>query len=232
MATGQGMLTRARQHIGEKYENVLVPKNNPNWHGPWDCAELASWLVYQEAQFLYGCIDDSAPPAIADAYTGGWQKDSSRLGIRVSVEEAAGTIGGMVLRFPPAPGQMGHIAICDGQGGTVEAKGKAYGVVTDTVQGRPWDTGVLVPNIQYDPPASLQWIRPAQLYAIGAPNMNPNKVADIQRALASKGFDPGPADGVFGANTTAAVAAFQAVNGLVVDGQVGIQTVKALGLVL
>jgi hypothetical protein len=232
MATGQSMLTRARQHIGEKYENVVVPKNNPNWHGPWDCAELMSWLVYQEAQFLYGCIDDNAPPAVADAYTGGWQRDSSKLGRRVAVEEAAGTVGGIVLRFPPAPGQMGHVAICDGQGGTVEAKGKAYGVVADTVQGRPWDTGVLVPRIEYDAPAAFQWIRPAQLYAIGAPNMNSSKVADIQRALASKNIDPGPIDGVFGANTTAAVAAYQTISGLVIDGQVGLQMAKSLGIVL
>jgi hypothetical protein len=41
-----------------------------------------------------------------------------------------------ILRYPPAPGKMGHIAICDGEGGTVEAKGHAYGVVADTVHGR------------------------------------------------------------------------------------------------
>jgi hypothetical protein len=31
---------------------------------------------------------------------------------------------------------MGHIALCDGKGGTVEAKGRKYGVVADTVQNR------------------------------------------------------------------------------------------------
>jgi hypothetical protein len=64
MPTGLGMLERARQHIGEDYVNVLVPKNNPNWRGPWDCAEFMSWLVYQEARILYGCIDDNSPPAV------------------------------------------------------------------------------------------------------------------------------------------------------------------------
>ena len=43
--TGAGLLRRAREHIGEKYVNVLVPKDDPNWKGPWDCAEFMSWLV-------------------------------------------------------------------------------------------------------------------------------------------------------------------------------------------
>lgn len=232
MSTGQGMLARARQHIGEQYDNVVVPKNNPDWHGPWDCAEFMSWLVYQEARFLYGCIDDAAPAAVADAYTGGWQTDSGRLGIRVSVEVAAGTVGGIVLRFPPAPGTMGHIAICDGQGGTVEAKGHAYGVVADTVQERSWDTGVLVPGITYDPAIPFDWRRPAVLYAWDAPNMRRDKILEIQQALAAGGFDPGPIDGIFGLNTVAAVAAFQRSKGLVVDGEVGPQTSNALGIQL
>jgi N-acetylmuramoyl-L-alanine amidase len=42
MATGAGMVERARQHIGERYVNVLVPKNNADWKGPWDCAEFMS----------------------------------------------------------------------------------------------------------------------------------------------------------------------------------------------
>ena len=233
MPTGQSMLDLAKKHIGEAYKNVLVPKNNPNWHGPWDCAELLSWLVYQVSQQLYGCIDDHAPPAVADAYTGGWQSDSARLGIRVSVQAAAATIGGILLRFPPAPGTMGHIVICDGLGGTVEAKGEQFGVVADTVQGRFWDTGVLMPGYTYAPPnPNFVYIAPTMLYALHAPNMLPSKVIEIQQALAREGFDPGPIDGIFGLNTAAATAAFQRVQGLVVDGQVGIQTANALGVAL
>jgi N-acetylmuramoyl-L-alanine amidase len=48
MATGAQLLALAETRIGEKYVNVQVPKDNPKWHGPWDCAEFASWLVYQE----------------------------------------------------------------------------------------------------------------------------------------------------------------------------------------
>jgi len=233
MPTGEGILALARQHIGEKYEFVTVPKNNPNWKGPWDCAEFASWLVFQEARILYGCTDDDAPPAVAEAYTGGWKFDSARLGQRIPVEEAAKTVGAFILRFPPTSGSMGHIAVSDGHGGTVEAKGHAFGVVADTVQGRHWDTGVLVPGIQYTRAAgSIQIVAPSVLYAVGAANMSTAKVMEIQKAVAAKGFDPGPIDGIFGHNTAAAVAAFQRSAGLVPDGQVGLQTAGALGILL
>ena len=93
MATGAGLLERARKHIGEDYVNIRVPKNDPNWHGPWDCAEFMSWLVFQEAGILYGCTDNNAQPAQADAYTGAWQNDSKTRGIRISVDDAAATVG-------------------------------------------------------------------------------------------------------------------------------------------
>ncbi len=44
-------------------------------------------------------------------------------------------------------------------------------------------------------------------------------VAAVQRALARLGYDPGPADGVPGPRTRAAVRAFQAAAGLPVDGR-------------
>ena len=62
MPTGNDLLKLAETRIGEKYFNVLVPKDNPNWHGPWDCAEFASWVVYQKAKKLYGCTDNKGNP--------------------------------------------------------------------------------------------------------------------------------------------------------------------------
>jgi N-acetylmuramoyl-L-alanine amidase len=233
MATGSAMLELARGHVGEAYENVLVPKNNPNWHGPWDCAEFMSWLVFQEAGLLYGCINDNARPAVADAYTGAWQQDSARMGKRVPVEQAAAIKGGIVLRFPPEPGKMGHIAICDGEGGTVEAKGHAFGVVKDTIHRRRWDTGVLIPGVEYDPNVTpLSLTPPSRLFRRGGENMDPQTVSKIQQRLFDLGFDPGPIDGIYGPKTAAAVAAFQTVKGLVIDGEVGPQTAEALDITL
>lgn len=55
-----------------------------------------------------------------------------------------------------------------------------------------------------------------------------NDVKELQRALMEKGFDPKGTDGKFGANTRAAVIAFQRANGLEPDGVVGKDTRAAL----
>lgn len=55
-------------------------------------------------------------------------------------------------------------------------------------------------------------------------------VQEIQNALIAQGYNPGPADGQFGAKTTTAVKAFQTANGLTADGAVGPATsAKLLG---
>src|SRR5437899_10112330 len=144
---GERILQLGRRHIGESYVlGSLAPKNNPRWTGPWDCAEFASWLVFQAAQVLYGCASDSNDPASADAYTGYWARDAERLGVRISVEQAAQTPGAAVLRSP-RPGAVGHIAISDGRGGTVEAHSARAGGSAATLSGRRWDRGTRVPGL-------------------------------------------------------------------------------------
>lgn len=53
-------------------------------------------------------------------------------------------------------------------------------------------------------------------------------VAEIQRALLARGYDPGPIDGLPGKKTEAAVRAFQRGAGLTVDGDPGPKTQAAL----
>lgn len=224
--TGSDLLSLARTRVGEKYVNVQVPKDDPNYHGPWDCAEFASWLVYQVSGLLYGCIDNNAAPAKADAYTGAWKRDAQSIGRAVSVQQAAGTPGAFLLRYPPSSGAMGHIVISDGKGGTVEAMGTAYGVTAGKVSGRRWDTGVLPPGINYASGGTVDVAAPGKIYALGQPNMDPAKVREIQTLLHVE------ADGEFGPSTAAAAAAFQQMHGLVADGEIGPQTAGALGVTL
>jgi N-acetylmuramoyl-L-alanine amidase len=229
MTDGERMLQLAEAHIGEKYVNICVPKNNPNWKGPWDCAEFMSWLVFQVGGFLYGCIDNNGNPAITEAYTGAWQRDCQKLGRKVAQDVAAKTPGAVLLRYPPAPGTMGHIVVSDGKGGTVEAMGKAFGVRRGKVSGRHWDTGVLIPKFSYAAPAGNVVIKqPMFLYALGRPGMKASVISAIQQALREQGIDPGPNDGQYDAMTVAAVAAFQTLKGLIVDGEVGPQTAQRL----
>jgi N-acetylmuramoyl-L-alanine amidase len=72
---------------------------------------------------------------------------------------------------------------------------------------------------------------PKKVIRMGA-NNDPDIVRAIQNALVSNGIDPGPVDGKYGPKTTAAVAAFQKLNHLVADGEVGPKTAAQLGIQL
>ena len=65
-----------------------------------------------------------------------------------------------------------------------------------------------------------------------ASTLDRETVRQVQKALADKGHDPGPIDGLFGLRTAAAVATFQAMRGLIADGLVGPQTAAALGMAI
>jgi N-acetylmuramoyl-L-alanine amidase len=230
---GERIVALARNHIGEKYIlGAMVPKDNANWTGPWDCAEFASWLVFQIAGLLYGCDRDVGDASTADAFTGFWRRDSTSLGTLISIDEAAGTPGAAVLRFPQV-GASGHIVISDGQGGTVEAHSPVDGVVALTLKNRRWDTGVLVPGVTYSAASSVTVTPPtAQIFRLMTPVMQGPNVRAIQKALQQAGFDPGAIDGAFGPHTASAVLAFQLSNQLQPDGEVGPETAASLGVTL
>jgi N-acetylmuramoyl-L-alanine amidase len=233
LRSGEQVLQIARQHRGETYLlGVFVPKNNPNWKGPWDCAEFASWVNFQVSGKLYGCKRDFGDPATADAYTGYWERDATQLGQAVPIDEAARTPGAMVLRVP-APGAFGHIVISDGVGGTVEAHSPGDGVVEAKLANRRWTTGILIPGIQYTPGTSVVVAKTSDtVYRLTLPLMTGDAVREIQQKLLAAGFDPGALDGEFGPHTQAAVVALQLARGLTPDGEVGPITAAALGLSL
>ncbi len=61
---------------------------------------------------------------------------------------------------------------------------------------------------------------------------DPAVISELQQALSSAGYDPGPVDGTYGPRTETAVAAFQEANGLSADGVVGPETASALNSAL
>lgn len=233
-ASGARIMELARRHLEERYDfGARVPKNNPEWPGPWDCAEFVSWLVYQVSGRLYGCANNAADPAVADAYTGYWARDADRVGKKISIEEAARSPGAAVLRL--AQGNApGHIVLSDGGGGTVEAHSRIRGVIAHTLSGRRWDMGVLVPWIAYHPQeAAVAVAEPKKvIFRLMKPPMRGVPVKRIQTALKRAGFHPGPVDGLFGPMMQAAVVAFQTSRKLLPDGEVGPQTARALGVKL
>lgn len=232
MATGNDLILLAKKHLGEPYVlGAAVPKDAANYRGPWDCAEFASWLIYQVSRQLYGCVDDSAPPHTADAFTGAWAADAARLGRKVTVEEAARTPGAFVLRRPNEAGiKVGHIVLSDGRNGTIEAHSSKDGVIQSTLSGRTWTCGIVVPGIDCAPVDGATPPAPptVAILRLTDPPMKGEGVRQVQRQLKAAGFDAGGIDGVYGHRTMTAVAAFQAAKGLVPDGEVGPLTAKAL----
>lgn len=231
MPTGRGIFERAVEHLGEPYVHVLVPKDDGDYHGPWDCSEFVSWCVFQESGILYGCDNDRGHPASVKAFTGYWERDAQKLGTKISCAKAAGISGAIVLRYPPQGG-MGHIVISDGRGGTVEAKGTNFGVVKDKFSNRRWDTGILISGIDYDSAAQVSVGVLPVVYRPGATGMDTRVVEEIQRKLIAAKINPGPVDGVYGPRTAASVVLFQHKEGLVADGEVGPQTAEKLGIQL
>ena len=234
MYSGRAILQIAESRVGEKYIlGSRVPMNNPNFHGPWDCAEFVSWSVYQAYGILIGVRPPN--PATADAYTGYWAEDAELHNATTTVARALRTPGAILLRRPhaEAPGQhpIGHIAISRGDGTTVEARGKAYGVViAQDAAGRPWDIGVLIPGVEYAASAARAYTPPADLLMIRSPFMRGPQVVAVQRALEARSYTAGVIDGVFAGQTEAAVYNFQAASGTATDGVVGAETAGLLGL--
>ena len=150
--SGEDVYTLAEQHLAEKYVyKVIVPKNDPFYKGPWDCAELVSWVLYQLTGNIIGCRKLNP---LSDSYTGSFNKYALKKGLIIPAEDAYSIKGSLLLRVPlkasdVSKKQIGHIAISDGCGKTVEANMKRGQVSRCSAYGRNWSYGILIPNIIY-----------------------------------------------------------------------------------
>lgn len=147
---GQVIVDLALKHLGESYlYGILVPKDDADYIGPWDCAEFCSWILYQVAGVLYG-TDQHWKPSTADAYTGYWLRDMRTKGRQVSVQVACCTPGAFILRYG-VPGLGAHIVISDGHGGTVEAHSHLDGVMQGKITpDRHFNYGILPSGVDYN----------------------------------------------------------------------------------
>jgi peptidoglycan hydrolase-like protein with peptidoglycan-binding domain len=239
---GSDIVDVARTRRGQRYVlGAKVPKDNPNWMGPWDCAEYASWCAYQAYQIPFGMRPARADKG--DAYSGYWYDDAQEPGVAIAWREALNIPGAILVRRPRSQA-IGHVSISLGDGThTIEARGARFGVeIFDGAENRPWDIGVLLPGVEYQggaggtpvvidpnfvpPPLKV----PPGFFAVQSPHLSGPPVLAIQEALKSKGYDPGPLDGDFGPMTHAAVVSFQAAEGLELDGIIGPRSAQALGL--
>lgn len=231
MFDGQDVVDLAMTRQGQRYVlGARVHLANRNWSGPWDCAEFVAWAVFH----AYAQVFAVRPANVqtGESFSGWWHEDAVARNALTSVGKALATPGAILVRRPGDFNlRIGHVAISRGNGTTIEAHSRNEGVaVVPNAAGRKWTSGVLIPGVAYAAGAPMTARPPRGLLRLESPFMRGPRVRALQQALVAAGVDPGPVDGVFGQATAVAVAAFQAREGLLVDGEVGPQTFAALGL--
>ena len=235
------MVDLLKKHVGEVYQlGAVAPKDDADWDGPWDCAEFASWGIYQAVKKLYGCQDNNGKPHTADAWTNWFKRDiDAGLLIPISLDEAKRTVGAFVLRYTVGS-RIGHIAPTAGAGGTIEAASTKLGVCRLLIDGRRWDTAFVVPGLlhyQAEAVGGVDVISPyagpaALVLRLTVPMMNHPMVVPLANELKKLGLYTKKVDETYGEGMFRAVCKLQESLGLVIDGEVviGGEVWKALGL--
>jgi len=130
--------------------------------------------------------------------------------------------GGDATPVPPATGAAGAI--------TAPSETEVPGTSTGSVTTTPSSSSPAQTTEPADTTSGFNLPEGTKLRS--GEEADPAVVASLQRALTSAGYDPGPADGTYGARTVAAVVAFQQDNDLDPDGVVGSDTAAALNAAL
>ena len=153
-----------------------------------------------------------------------------------SYAKGKGCAWGTMDSLPEVPGialrSDGHVGVYVGGGYAVEERGFNYGCVKTRVKDRKWTHWYYLPFIDYGEGGSVK--PPQTEYALGSRLLRKgtegNDVKQLQEYLLRLGYSLPKygADGDFGAETEAAVQAFQEDEGLEVDGKYGEKSHAAL----
>lgn len=143
--------------------------------------------------------------------------------------KSKGCAWGTMDSLPEVPGialrSDGHVGVYIGDGCAVEERGFSYGCVRTRVKDRRWTHWYFLPFIDYGAASNMK--PPQTEYALGSrllkKDTEGSDVKQLQAYLLQLGYSLPKygADGDFGAETEAAVRAFQKAEGLEVDGKYG-----------
>jgi hypothetical protein len=233
--TPQGVVAWALTQAGDPY--VLGAEASPNDPNPprFDCSELVEWACARAGvKFVDGAYNQFSA--------------CKRAGKLISVGEALFTPG--ALLFVAKCGACGggggnHVAISQGNGKTIEARGRAYGVGEFPATRRSWTHAGLIPGLNYgnrstvnmavfSNEAAANFLRAVNLQIRFCANVTlkkgvsaPDCVNVLQIRLRALGY-PVSVNGKFDTATQASVQKFQKRNRLKSNGQVDRSTWKAL----
>jgi cell wall-associated NlpC family hydrolase len=177
-----------------------------------DCSELIEWaLARMNVRFPDGSWNQEK-----------YCRDRSTI---IPFARAVRIQGALLFRHR---GKDGHVAVSLGNGSTIEARGRAYGVNTFQTARRVWTAAALVPGLKYEPPAD-NFPRWPGRFLTQPPQMRGRDVQVWQRRMLARGWRI-PTNGVYGPNTELVCRRFQQEKGLLVDGIVGHDTWRAAWL--
>ena len=171
----------------------------------------------------------------SSTYGGNGCPDKSANGM-FSYAKSKGCSWGTMDSLPEVPGialcSDGHVGVYVGGGFAVEERSFSDGCVKTCVKDRSWTHWYYLPFIDYGEAGN---VKPPQMeYALGSRLLTKgaegNDVKQLQEYLLQLGYSLPKfgADGDFGAETEAAVRAFQTAEGLDVDGKYGEKSHAAL----
>jgi cell wall-associated NlpC family hydrolase len=181
---------------------VNLNDTNPDYY---DCSEFIEWAAHRVGGYM--------PDGSSAQYAYCKSK-----GLSVGVSTAMRTSGALLHRD-------GHIAVSLGNGKTIEARGRSYGVGVFEAAGRGFTHGLKVPGMTYGappkPPATSVPRWPGR-YLTQPPQMKMlSSEAPYQKRLAAIGLYSGAQDLLYGPMMEAATVALQRKYGLVADGIAG-----------
>ena len=129
------VVKKAAMLVGKPYiYGAKIPKGTqPQQVKAVDCSGLVQWTCGELG--------------VATNMIGNAAQQYSRC-IPLTVAVAKNTPGALVFRYDSAKGRIGHVGISDGKGNTIEARGKAYGVVK-TKWRKSWTHAALIPGVHY-----------------------------------------------------------------------------------
>jgi cell wall-associated NlpC family hydrolase len=185
-----------------------------------DCAELVEW----------GCGRLKLDPRMPD---GSWlqAQHCRKRGTLIKVSQAIHTQGALLFHFAGGDPfgrsrpSMAHVAVSLGNGSTIEARGRKYGVNCFEASGRGWTHAARIPGLDYRrttkkvPGTPDGWYR----YITQPPTMRGDDVRTWQRKMKARGWST-RTDGVYDKESELICVQFQQEKKLEVDGVVGPQT--------
>jgi cell wall-associated NlpC family hydrolase len=140
--TAAAFVQYALQQAGDPYVFGAETRLEDNDPDAFDCSELVEWAAYR------------AGVKFVDGARNQWSVCRAK-GLLIPISDAYNLRGALLFRINS--GAYDHVAISLGDGRTIEAKGRQYGVGVFPATSRGWTAAGKVPGLDYNTPLPRGW---------------------------------------------------------------------------